>query len=175
MTARAVQPELFDDGIVRGAEIDGPYRYALWRTWADGGGRVLWVMFNPSTGDGTQDDRTLGRCMDYSQRWGFGGFDVVNLYAVRSPQAFIVFEHPDPVGPQNDRYIAAAMKNAERVVVGWGTLTGPGFHARVDYVIAQAELNGLPLYCLGHTEKGRPKHPLFQLADLPLVRYRRSA
>jgi hypothetical protein len=169
----AYQPALFGDGIERGAVIEGPYRYLLWRTWAPAKARVLWAMFNPSTGDHRQDDRTLARCLDFSVSWGFGGFDVVNLYAIQSPQAYVVFDHPDPVGPRNDATIAGAVAHASTVVAAWGQLIGPRFLARVAVVERAVVQAGLTLECLGQTFNGSPKHPLYLKADLPRVPFRR--
>ena len=41
------------------AVVQGRYRYALGRCWDPALPRICWIMLNPSTADGTQDDPTL--------------------------------------------------------------------------------------------------------------------
>lgn len=170
-----VQAALFGDGIDRAAWIEGPYRYALSRTWAPARGSVLWVLFNPSTGDGRQDDPTLRRCLGFTESWGFGGFEVVNLYALRSPEPWRVFDVEDPVGPKNDQAVTEALARATSVVVGWGATIGPRHLVRVAKVESLADRAGINLECLGQTFNGHPRHPLYLKADTPRVPYRRVA
>jgi hypothetical protein len=169
----ATAPRLFGDGIDRGAVIDGPYRYALWRRWAPERGSVLWVMFNPSVGNSEHDDPTLRRCLGFTEAWGLGAFDVVNLYALQSPAPYRVYDHPDPVGPRNDEAIAAHLEYATRVVAAWGTLVGPHYLSRISTVLTLVAATGLPVECLGQTFHGHPFHPLRLRADTPLVPFRR--
>lgn len=74
------------DGIRRQAVFDpaGRYRYSLRRRWDAAGARVAFVLLNPSTADGRRDDPTIRRCIGFAREWGFGGLEVVNLFAHRS-------------------------------------------------------------------------------------------
>lgn len=143
------------------------YRYLLTRAWGPGS-RVLWVMLNPSTADESKLDPTLRRCLDFSMRWGFDGFEVCNLYALRSTDPRELWKHADPIGPDNDAAIQAAAKRAGRVVVGWGS------HARPmrELVVAQLlrDVGWRPL-CLGKTNADAPRHPLYLRADAELVQW----
>src|SRR5881409_728405 len=60
------------------------YRYTLWRHWAEGTGRAMFVCLNPSTADETEDDPTLRRCMAYAKHWGFRAVCMTNLFAYRA-------------------------------------------------------------------------------------------
>lgn len=139
------------------------YRLQLWRTWSGGGRRVLWIMLNPSTADAAVLDPTLRRCEDFSRAWGFDGFDVCNIFALRStdPAALYraVADAADPVGPRNDAIIECAAREADQVLVGWGTngaLLGRG--EQVARALAAA---GVALFALGVNADGSPKHPLY--------------
>src|SRR5262245_19217104 len=105
----------FGRDLLRSADIDGVYRYTLERAWATARGTVAWVMFNPSTADAFNDDPTIRRCMRFTCAWGFGAMEVVNLYALRSPNPIDVYNHEAPIGPRNDAAIHAAMTRAHKV------------------------------------------------------------
>lgn len=145
----------------------GRYRYSLGRTWGPGPG-VVWVMLNPSTADAEVDDRTIGRCIAFARRWGYDGIHVVNLYAWRATDPAELLSAPDPVGPENDRYLAAAAHAAYAggapLVGGWGANAMP---ARVRDVV---RLFGFDrLQALRVTKRdGYPGHPLYVPGDAEL-------
>jgi hypothetical protein len=65
----------------------------------------------------------------------------------------------DPVGPQNDVVILDSLAWADRVIAAWGThgahlQRGPQMEALLRYADA-------PLWHLGLTKDGHPKHPLY--------------
>lgn len=136
---------------------DGLYRYRLDR---GGDNRCLWIMLNPSTADAEQDDPTIRKCRGFSERWGYDGFTVVNLYAYRATKPVdLPANEAAAVGRENDRYLAEALAEQEhfegRVVVAWGN------HAKIARV---REFLKQPLayqlQCLGTNANGSPKHPL---------------
>ena len=92
-----------------------------------------------------------------------GGICVLNLYAQRSPdpaalQVVLDAALPDPVGPDNDKWLAYLRDGGTEVpvVVAWGAHQLAA--AWVPRVLEP--LDGLPLACLGRTASGAPKHPL---------------
>lgn len=133
----------------------GRYRYELTRTWGDRNRRVCWIMLNPSTADANVDDATIRKCIGFSQRWGYGGLDVVNLFALRSTDPKeLVRSTIDPVGPHNDRYIRDTVKRCQKTVAAWGTwgvLGGRG--AAVSSLVPGR------LFTLGFTRDMYPRHP----------------
>lgn len=136
------------------------YRYSLTRTWGDGDRRVCWVMLNPSTADAMKNDATIRRCISFSQREYFDSLEVVNLYAWRSTDPRGLGDTTDPVGPWNDRAIAAAMGRAFKVIVAWGAAAAPKMGERIGVLIAIAGNERMPLFCLGKTKDGDPRHPV---------------
>lgn len=145
----------------------GLYRYDLGRRWGDGA-MVAFLMLNPSTADATQDDPTIRRCVGFARSWGAGAIRVVNLWAYRATKPADLWgarELLDVVGPENDRHIRRAADEAERVVAAWGAHG----HRDPKRVAAVLDLLGdRPLYCLGRTKGGDPRHPLMVRADQPL-------
>jgi hypothetical protein len=137
------------------------YRYHLHREWNPSRGRVLWVMLNPSTADASVLDPTLRRCLGFTLAWGYGRFDVVNLFALRSPYPEALRNVPDPVGPVNNLYISAAAHHADLIVSAWG-VHGSLFGRDVDVL---RFLKRYPVVSLGRTQNGSPRHPLYVKSD----------
>ncbi len=146
----------------------GRYRYWLARTWDRTLLACRWVMLNPSTADATTDDPTVRRVMDFARRFGCGGIEVYNLFALRSPKPVALYAPDvDPVGPDNDTALRAIEAHAGPVVVAWGA--HGGYRGRDAAVLRLlAEIGVRPL-CLGVTKGGHPKHPLFVPAETPLA------
>jgi len=140
-----------------GALIEGPYRYWLWRHWG-GGGRVCFVMLNPSTADAEDDDPTIRRCIGFAQAVGAGALEVVNLFAFRATDWRELERAADPVGPENDAHIENAARAASMVICAWGARPFAKARARKVFKLLLA-LHVQPL-CLRHTLDGSPHHPL---------------
>jgi hypothetical protein len=154
---------------------DGQYRYELERWWGKGPG-VLWIMLNPSKADADIDDPTIRRCRSFAERWAHGGIGVVNLFAYRSTEPNGLLEASDPVGPRNEAFIRRWMQwqdTISLVVVAWGAWP----HKLKDLPDADDSIRsiagdvGRPLWCLGKTAGGHPKHPLYQRGDSVLERW----
>lgn len=146
------------------AEFDetGLYRYALTRQchpdlFRRRLGSLLFIMLNPSTADATVNDATITRCMGYADRIGFDRLVIGNLCALRSTDPKALFAHPDPVGPDNDRWLKKLIDDAAKVVVAWGDSGKDVVTPRVQ-VVAQMLL-GKEVYSLGLTRSGTPRHP----------------
>jgi hypothetical protein len=168
------QLDLFGDGTAAFSP-DRAYRYALTRRWAADGKITVFVMLNPSTANETKNDPTIRRCIRFARRWGSAGLLVVNAFALRSTNPAALLDHPDPVGPDNDRVIAAALaaEPVEHVVAAWGTdrrvAARLGLDARAEQLAALLQPLGLPLMCLGTTQAGNPKHPLYLPGSTQLI------
>lgn len=143
--------------LVCSAVMDGQYRYQLARQWKPGPW-VLWVMLNPSTANESHDDATIRRCIGFTMRWGYYGLRVVNLFALRStdPRGLLVAK--DPTGPDNDLHIQKLVqdRNCRMRVVAWGDVPA-ALRGRERRVL---ELLGAPVWCLGKTAAGNPRHPV---------------
>jgi hypothetical protein len=144
---------------------DGLYRYELRRRWGCGD-LVLWIMLNPSTADEMKDDPTIRRCIRFSQRWGFGGIVVCNLFALRATDPKRLREVEDPTGPENFRTIRAAAEECSKVVCAWGgyveKMGGETFlSVRPVRVFGLLRDVGCAPLCLGTTKMGHPRHPLY--------------
>lgn len=157
------------------------YRFSLTRSWdatplAPGqrpGRRCLFVMLNPSTADAMEDDPTIRRCVGFARSWGFTLLHVVNLFAYRATVPADLYNRADPVGQNNDGWILDAARAADQVVCAWGA--HGGYRSRGNEVASLLRGEGIALFCLGETDEGHPRHPLYLKADLRPVPYIRTA
>lgn len=160
----------------------GLYRYELRREWKARGARgrtMVFVGLNPSTADENKDDPTIRRILGFADDWGFGTLVMLNVFAFRStdPKALHLraASRLEVVGPDNDATIARAFEENRkgRLVVGWGAHGLLLERGRRVAEMARA-IHGRP-QCLGRTESGEPKHPLYLKATTLPVRYSQPA
>ena len=135
------------------------YRYLLTRTWDDTGRRALFIMLNPSTATEIQNDPTVERCERRARALGFGAFRVTNIFAWRDTDPRGLRKADDPVGPENDAAIADSCPWADQIIAAWGT--HGSFQDRGLAVERLLRDMPFPLYHLGLTKEGHPKHPLY--------------
>ncbi|KJZ19279.1 DUF1643 domain-containing protein [Loktanella sp. S4079] len=135
------------------------YRYALTRIWDPDGRRVVFIMLNPSKATEVQNDPTVERCERRARALGFGGFRVTNIFAWRETDPHAMRKAQDPTGPENDAMIIEAVDWADQVIAAWGA-----HGAHLDRGAAVAKLLQhvkTPVFHLGLTKHGHPKHPLY--------------
>jgi hypothetical protein len=151
------------------------YRYELGREWSvhEGKPHLAVIGLNPSTATAELDDPTIRRCMRFARDNGFGGLLMLNLFAFRSTDpAGLTSPGVEPIGPDNDREILAAAREAGMVLAAWGChghLLGRG--AAVRELLAAA---GIPLHVLRLTKDGYPGHPLYLPAALKPVLWKEA-
>lgn len=153
------------------AEFSGDmvYRYTLTREWFphdDDPLSCLFVCLNPSTADENKDDPTVRRCIGFARKLGYSKLTVCNIFALRSTDPKVLYEHADPVGPKNDEHIAEEAARHELVIAAWGN---HGRHRhRSSHVMALLREHAPDGYVhvLGLNSTTEPKHPLYLSADL---------
>jgi hypothetical protein len=158
--------------MIRSADIsaDGLFRWSLTRRWAADGEPDIWVAFcglNPSTADAQIDDPTIRKEIEFAKLLGANALMKVNISAYRATypsqlKAFSVSHQREWFVAQqtNQFYLQEAAKLARTgrgVFAAWGV--------RRDYLAADVDLArktlGAPLFCLGETKDGHPRHPLY--------------
>jgi hypothetical protein len=151
------------------------YRYRLERgPWMNGEGTVVFVMLNPSTATQVQDDPTIRRCVAFAQAWGFAWLKVGNLYALRATDPRDLFAAEDPVGPENDRWLARLARSATEVIVAWGASPHPQ-PSRARHVLELVESHAGAVRCLGQTQGLHPRHPCRLSRNAQRVPFKREA
>lgn len=134
------------------------YRYKLSRIWQPARPQMCFVLLNPSTADETRDDPTIKRCITRAINAGYGGVEIVNLFAWRSTFPVNLYQAPDPVGSQNDDAIFEAARRAKLVICGWGK--HGALRGRGEVVLRIIRQVATP-HVLALNADGSPKHPLY--------------
>lgn len=157
-----------------GAVVSSRYRYELHREWrgshnpdnwiwmhADQGvpKSCVFIMLNPSTADGEVDDPTIRKCVGFSRLWKYEKMVVVNLFAYRAVYPKELRIVGDPVGPRNAHHVRAALETAGLVVCAWGG--SGGLYRQDQTMMGWLDAVGVEPVCLGLTDAGKPRHPLY--------------
>lgn len=153
------------DGSGADFSLSRRYRYELRRRWTRDGLTVGWVMCNPSVAGEDVDDQTIRKVCGFSKAWGFGGAHVWNLSALVSTDPDRLELHPDPTGPDNERYMTRAAA-APLLVCAWGDIADRTWSNEVRRRLVWA---GATLAHLGLTAKASPRHPVRLGYDTELI------
>lgn len=147
------------------------YRYSLWRLWDQSKRTITFIGLNPSTADAQEDDHTILKLIEYTKKWCFGGFYVVNLFAYRATDSKKIKQIIDPVGENNDDYIASAMEQSELVIAMWSN--HGNYNGRADEVYEAIKHMNM-IHCFKVNRTGEPAHPLMLSYDTQPVVYNRA-
>lgn len=142
------------------------YRYTLSRMWDPTLRTVCFVGLNPSTADGSVDDPTIRRLIQYTKDWGYGGFVIVNLFGLRATNPLAILKADDPDGPLNTYWVRYYTRDVDKVICMWGN---KGTWLDKDRTFILEFVTRFPnnkLYCFGQNKDGTPKHPLYLSKDV---------
>lgn len=154
-------------------------RFILWRCWPnfqlfEKGLQplVTWICLNPSIADANTDDQSVRKMEGFSQRNGFSGMLVVNLFDLISthPEMLRGREYDELTTRRNDEVIKEACKAAGKIICAWGN--HGGLHNR-DLIVMNEILrqHRRKLYALRINSNGSPAHPLMIPYSERLKRY----
>lgn len=136
----------------------GTWRYSLERRWDSSKLQCVWVCLNPSTATADIDDPTVRKIAGFSHRWGYGGFRLYNVLALRSTDPRGCLRHFNPRGPENTPYWIAEecrKHSPDPAVIAWGAIHKKFHRDALDVIRALGIAR-----CLGYTKGGEPRHPL---------------
>lgn len=146
------------------------HRLYLWRRWNP---TLAWIMIiglNPSTADERLNDPTVKRCIGFAARWGFGGMFMCNVFTLVSTDPKGLNKEP-PLVPSANLAMRVIRGKCKEAVAAWGNLITQvrGWEERIDRI----ERDLAPLTCMGRTQLGHPRHPLYLPRETELVAYSR--
>ena len=141
------------------------YRYKLTRTWDEDKGKVLFIMLNPSTANHIENDLTTIRCINFAEKWGYGGIMIGNIYPFRAKRPKDLKKWIKGYGDlynfneceDNKNHVKDMAQQADMIVCAWGCNYKGGIPEWVDNL---GRLHYLELCGDGVT----PKHPLGNLS-----------
>lgn len=147
------------------------YRYNLFRIW-DSSLKILGVvMLNPSKAGDKDNDNTINSLIRIAASNGYGGIDVVNLYALISEKPSYLNTHYNPLGKNNHEYIDALIGDFENILLAWGSHKFNKI--QIDRVLYK--FHHRDFLCLKINADGNPKHPLYCKGDSKLLLYKNPA
>jgi hypothetical protein len=146
---------LFDE-YETGAEFSSckKYRYALWRIWDKKLPLAMFIGLNPSKAGEDRDDATIRRVKHFSKEFGYGGFYMMNLFAVISTDPKYLKQCDDPLG-ENDHWLEKISFRCKDYIFCCGSFK------EANDRLAELRIKFPMAYCLGITKEGYPKHPLY--------------
>ena len=101
------------------------YRYKLTRTWDEDKKKVLFIMLNPSTANHIENDLTTIRCINFAEKWGYGGIMIGNIYPFRAKRPKHLKEwleiRMNPMAlNENMIHVREMAKQTDLIVCAWG-------------------------------------------------------
>jgi hypothetical protein len=174
--------DLVTDVGTKGHAVFSPcrtYRYRLTRE-LDGRRPLVICGLNPSTATAELNDATIRRELGFAKRWGCGRLVKVNAYAFRATDPKVMLRAAktgvDIVGPENDRCIVDAIRDAMVadgiILAAWGANIDPVRQAALSLMLSVRTMtNSFPV-CLGVNKDGSPVHPLYVPYDREPVPWR---
>jgi len=134
------------------------HRLYLWRRWNKEKPWVMFIGLNPSTADERLNDHTVRRCIGFALKWGYGGMFMCNVFTLVSTNPKkLNSETPIAIGA--NLAMRGVRERCKDAVAGWGNLITQ-VRCGEDRV-EQIKQDLAPLYCLGMTKQGHPRHPLY--------------
>ena len=141
----------------------GKYRYELHREWDKKKRKVLFIMLNPSTADGLNNDLTTIRCINFAKKWGYGGIMIGNIYPFRAkrPKDLKKWIDDDTISLEsyssNVAHVEEMAEQADMIVCAWGCNYKGGIPEWIDKL-------GDLFYLELCKDDITPKHPLGNLS-----------
>lgn len=149
------------------------YRYELTRVWKPKKPKILFIGLNPSTADETADDPTIRKLTTFAKKWGYGGFVIINVFALRSTNWRNLLHTLDPIGPSNEMTLKSwaylCKVRGMKVVFMWGRnaiRVNQIWVKKVKQLFRENEVE-----CFELTLNKSPKHPLFLSANTKPIKW----
>lgn len=132
---------------------------------------VTFVLLNPSKASAFLVDPTVTRCDGFARGLSADVYQVANANALRSTDPKELYKYATGYrgdDAENNHEILLACRGAHRVIAGYGVHGKLG--GRGAFVLAMLRAEGIPVWHLGRTKDGAPKHPLYLKASTQLER-----
>lgn len=151
----------------------GKFRYRLERPIAENGIVIAFFGVNPSTAGAEIEDQTTVKWRGFSRVNGARRYLAGNPFAFMATNVRGLASADDPVGPDNAKYLAGIMADADLLVPCWGSRTKlpPKLRPHLDALATVIRSCGKPVRIFGFTKSGDPIHPLMLSYATPLIEW----
>jgi hypothetical protein len=100
---------------------DQKCRYVLRKVWDNALPMATFIGINPSDATELFIDKTVMNLMNHLVKiGGYGGVNIVNLFAFRAKKQKELSNRSDILEQCNIQYISEALKHSELAIIGWG-------------------------------------------------------
>ena len=157
---------------------DKRYRWMLSRTWNKALQQLLFIGINPSPADHIKDDATIRKLCYFTNKWGYGGFRVINLFSYVSTEQSELnrISYDEATGGKNFEYLTRYCGTMTPVVLMWGDgkVVNPTYmEARKKLFLTYLyEESWSVMYTFRLTKNNNPGHPLYLPATTELKQVR---
>lgn len=146
----------------------GKFRHQILQRWDAAKPWAVWQLANPSVASDLRPDPTWTKVVGFSERLGYGGAVVVNVFDFIATYPRDLKAAGYPRSMANDAWIlhaALALGNG-RIICGWGAV----LRGRPEPMAGVKMLRdaGVQTYAFGFTDRGEPRHPLMLPYSTPL-------
>jgi hypothetical protein len=153
------------------------HRWRLSRSWAPEKGTACWIGANPSVAGKDYDDPTCTRIISFTESFGYGRMILVNIspFISTDPRKLPHHDHDLMFPEAGEKYVVGAIAESQIVIAAWGVLDGC-MRKWADALVGQLQcypaIANKPLWCLGKTKDGSPRHPLYVHSKTKLERWK---
>ena len=136
------------------------HRLSLWRIWNSEKPYVLFVGLNPSVADKKNNDPTITRFVNFAKFWGYGGILVGNIFSLKTTDPKKLILNQNPLHKFNDCWLKYMASKSNKIIGAWGNYgTYLKRYKYIKFILPN-------INCIGITNLGQPKHPLYQKKNL---------
>lgn len=135
-------------------------RYLLRKTWDENKPKLAIIMLAPSEASGIELDSTTLLVLNNASRLGYGGVDILNLFATLNDFGLKEAEDEDP---DNLNAIVQSVQEADSIIyaAGVGKAKSKVFQRRQEQVVTALRPYEDKLHCLtNESGRARLQHPL---------------
>lgn len=157
------------------------FRYRLWRAWSASKPTLNLVGCNPSKAGEIKNDATATKVVGLAHSLGFGRLVITNCFAFVATEPQEMREAwkrgSEIIGPENDRWLMLAVKEASMIVCAWGLNAHiDGRPGVVENMLRRGEISRFQrqLFALKLCKDGTPQHPLYLRNDSRPFEWKRS-
>lgn len=143
---------------------DRKRRFYLYRKWDTSKPIIAFVGLNPSTANEDKNDPTINKLISFASRNGFGGFYMLNLFTIVSPDPSVLKDEEDEDFDINVEVIKTLQNTCDELVFCWGNFDT---HGRAEKMIKEFP----HAKCFKQNKNGSPAHPLYLPRDITLKEY----